>query len=54
LNSNSEIETLEKERIDLKLELDTIKSIQVEFVKHSKLTRAVDKIDNKIEKLQGI
>lgn len=48
-----ELSSLLSKKADLKIQMTTIKSIQLEFVKHSKLSRSMIKIDKEIEVLSG-
>lgn len=48
-----EIKKLQIERTEANIELAGIKSIQLELVRHSLLTRKIIKYDKQIEKLQG-
>lgn len=50
---SSEVTKLELERQDAVLEVGQIKSVQLEFVKHAKLSRKVIAIEKKIETLQA-
>lgn len=49
----SKIRQLEKDKLELQLELASIKSVQLELVRHSKLERKVIKIDKELETLKG-
>ena len=49
---SSEIKKLLEEKALANLEIADIKSIQLELVKHSLLTRKVIKIEKRVEKLQ--
>lgn len=50
---SAEVNKLEIEKYDAMAEVAKIKSVQLEFVKHSKLTRNVIKIEKTIETLQA-
>jgi hypothetical protein len=52
MNSDSKLIELENAKLETKAQLDGIKSIQLEFVRHSKLSRTIDQIDKQIEKLK--
>jgi hypothetical protein len=49
----SAIRVLEKQKLDLHLEIASIKSIQVELVRHAKLERQVIKIGKELEGLKA-
>lgn len=51
---SSEIMQLESDKFDAQAEVAKIKSVQLEFVKHSLLTRKVIAIEKKIEGLQAL
>eukprot|EP01040_Poterioochromonas_malhamensis_P001193 gene1193-1266_t len=53
VGQSSQIAKLEKEKLQIQYELSTIKSIQLELVRHSKLERNLIKIDKEIEKLKA-
>lgn len=50
---SSEVMKLEADKFDAQAEVAKIKSVQLEFVKHSLLTRKVISIEKKIEGLQA-
>jgi hypothetical protein len=50
---SSEILKLESDKFDAQAEVAKIKSVQLELVKHSKLTRSIISIEKKIENLQA-
>ena len=51
---SSEAMKLEADKLEAQLEVTKIKSVQLEFVKHSLLTRKVISIEKKIEQLQAL
>jgi hypothetical protein len=51
---SSEVMKLESDKFDAQAEVAKIKSVQLEFVKHSLLTRKVISIEKKIETLQAL
>lgn len=51
---SNEILKLESDKFDAQAEVAKIKSVQLEFVKHSLLTRKVISIEKKIEGLQAL
>lgn len=50
---STEIIKLENDRLDAVVEVGKIRSVQLEFVKHSKLSRKVISIEKQIETLQA-
>ena len=50
---SKEIEVLQNQKIEAAQELALIKSVQLELVRHSLLTRKVIKIDKQIETIQS-
>ena len=50
---SSEANRIASEKLAAQVELRTIKSIQVELVRHSKLTRKVIKCDKELETIQA-
>jgi hypothetical protein len=50
---SEESRKLEAEKLDTQLELAKIKSVQLEFVKHSLLARKIIKIEKQLEIIQG-
>lgn len=50
---SSEVTKLEDSKIEAQLELAKIKSVQLEFVKHSKLSRSIIKIEKQLEAIQA-
>lgn len=50
---SDEVNKLESDKYDAMAEVAKIKSVQLEFVKHSLLTRKVISIEKKIETLQA-
>lgn len=51
---SSEVMKLESDKFDAMADVAKIKSVQLEFVKHSLLTRKVISIEKKIEQLQAL
>jgi cytoplasmic iron level regulating protein YaaA (DUF328/UPF0246 family) len=51
---STEIINLESDKYEAQLDVAKIKSVQLEFVKHSLLTRKVISIEKKIEQLQAL
>lgn len=47
------VKELEQQRMEAKIKIASIKSVQVELVRHSKLQREVIKIDKELETLQA-
>lgn len=50
----AEVRELNSQKVDLKIKLAAIKSIQLEFVEHSLLSRNLIKLDKQLEKNLGI
>jgi hypothetical protein len=50
---SSKVTLLTSEKLTTQIELSTIKSVQLELVKHSKLTRKLIKIDKELETVQA-
>jgi hypothetical protein len=50
---SSQYTKLEDEKLKIQLELSTIKSIQLELVRHSKLERKLIKLDKELETLKA-
>lgn len=51
---SSKVTELEKEKVVTQIELRSIKSVQLELVRHSKLERKVIKIDKEIEGIKAL
>lgn len=50
---SSEANLLETQKLEAQVELSKIKSVQLELVKHSKLSRAIIKFEKQLEVIQA-